>query len=209
MRGHDLAARRLLAVAAYATSLLCAGCDEDLLNPMAARQPRVQNYSQSDFYSDGMAMREPPAGTVPRDRIVMNAGLTLGRVLGPKGEVYATSIPMKVDRPLMELGQKRFNITCATCHGPVGDGDSLVARQMALKPPPSLHDFAKREPGYIYDVITRGFGMMASYAAELPVRDRWAVVAYVQALQLSQSASLDQVPPEERARLEAMPKETR
>jgi mono/diheme cytochrome c family protein len=180
-------------------------CDEDLLNPMAAEQPRVQNYAESDFYADGMSMREPPAGTVPRERLVMNAALTLGRVAGPRGEVYATSLPLNVDRPLMDLGRKRFNITCATCHGPVGDGDSMVARQMALKPPPSLHKYTNREPGYIYDVITRGFGMMASYAAELSVRERWAVVAYVQALQVSQSATLDQAPPDERQRLEAMP----
>ncbi len=182
--------------------LSAAGCDEDMLNPMAARQPRVQNYGESDFYSDGLSMREPPAGSVPRERLVMNPGLTTGKVAGPTGDIYLTSIPVKVDRPLLELGQKRFSITCATCHGPVGDGDSIVGSQMSLRPPPSLHKYSQREPGYIFEVVTNGFGMMASYAAELPVRDRWAVVAYVRALQLSQASTLDKAPPEERARLE-------
>lgn len=180
-----------------------AGCDEDLLNPMAARQPRVNFYAESEFYADGVAMREPPAGTVPRERFVLNAALTTGRSGGAGGvETYVTTIPIPVDRPLLELGRKRYDITCGTCHGPAGDGDSIVARQMALRPPPSLLAYADRPPGYIFEVATKGFGMMASYAAELPVRERWAVVAYVRALQLSQAAPLDKAPPEERSRLE-------
>jgi mono/diheme cytochrome c family protein len=181
-----------------------AGCDEDLLNPMAARQPRIGSYSSSEFYEDGLAMREPPANTVPRERIVLQAGVTTGKMSGPTGEVYLGTFPIPVDRPLLELGRQRYNITCATCHGPVGDGDSIVARQMALRPPPSLHQYADRAPGYIYEVITRGFGLMASYAAELQVRERWAVVAYVRALQLSQAMPLDRLSPEERERLRTM-----
>jgi hypothetical protein len=185
-------------------SALLSGCiDEDLINPMAARQPRINNYSESEFYADRLAMREPPQGTVPRERIVLNAALSAGRTGEPGKEVYVTSIPLKVDRPLLALGKKRFEITCGTCHGPVGDGDSIVARQMSLRPPPSLHKYVDRPPGYIYDVITRGFGMMASYAGELPVRERWAVVAYVRALQISQASPLESAPPEMRARLTA------
>ena len=179
-----------------------AGCiDEDLINPMAARQERVQSYSESEFYSDGLGMREPPQGTVPRERIVLNPALATGKTSGPNGDVYVTTFPVKVDRPLLALGKKRFDITCATCHGPVGDGDSIVARQMSLRPPPSLHKYTDRPPGYIYDVITKGFGLMASYAGELPVRERWAVVAYVRALQLSQATPLDKAPPEARDKL--------
>ncbi len=187
---------------ALLTLVLLAGCDEDLLNPMAARQPRVQMYGASDFYDDGLTMRQPPAGTVPRERVVMNAALSGGKTASPTGDVYVTQFPVKVDHQLLALGRKRFNITCATCHGPVGDGNSIVAKQMALRPPPSLHLYNDRPVGYLYDVITQGFGLMASYAGELPVRDRWAVVAYVKALQLSQAAPLDKAPPEERARLE-------
>jgi hypothetical protein len=175
-----------------------AGCDEDAINPMAARQPKVNPYSASDFYQDGMAMREPPVGTVPRQRITGNPGLTTGR----EGAGYVTTFPIKVDEGFMRLGQKRYNITCGTCHGPLGDGDSIVAKQMSLKPPPSLMDFADRPIGYIFEVATKGHGLMASYATELPVPERWAVVAYVRALQTARTATLDRVPLAERTRLE-------
>jgi mono/diheme cytochrome c family protein len=191
------------ALPAFALAALSAGClNEDLLNPMADRQPRVQSYSESEFYADGLGMREPPQGTVPRERIVLNPALTTGKIMGSDGkEAYVTTFPLKVDRPLVALGKKRFDITCGTCHGPVGDGDSIVAHQMSLRPPPSLHNYSDRAPGYIYEVITKGFGLMASYAGELPVRERWAVVAYVRALQLSQATPLAKAPPEAQSKL--------
>lgn len=182
------------AVLSFATT----GCDEDLLNPMAARQPRISAYSASDFYSDGMGMRQLPPGTVPRERIVGNAGLTTGKV-GPN---FVTTFPIKVDEPLLRLGQKRYNITCGTCHGPLGDGDSIVARQMALKTPPALMNFADRPIGYIFEVASKGHGLMAGYSAELPIKERWAVVAYVRALQQARTATLDKAPVAERTRLE-------
>jgi mono/diheme cytochrome c family protein len=193
--------RLALCALGLGTALATAGCDEDFLNPMAARQPRVNNYSGSDFYQDGMGMREPPAGTVPRSRLTGNPGLTTGK----EGDKYLTTFPVKVDDALLRLGQKRFNITCGTCHGPLGDGDSIVAHQMALRPPPSLIDYAARPVGYIFEVASKGHGLMASYAAELPVNERWAVVAYVRALQVSRTATLDKAPVAERARLEAEP----
>jgi mono/diheme cytochrome c family protein len=187
-----------------ALSVWAAGCiDEDLLNPMAARQPRVQAYQLSSFYPNEIAMRHPPAGTVPRERPTLKPGMTDGRVRTADGkEAFLASIPVPVDEKLMALGQKRYNHTCGTCHGPLGDGDSPVARQMALRPPPSLHDYADRPAGYIFEVVTKGFGMMASYQAELPVTDRWAVVAYVRALQLAHAGSMDDAPGPERARLQ-------
>jgi mono/diheme cytochrome c family protein len=174
------------------------GCDEDAINPMAARQPRVSAYGVSDFYADGMGMRAPPEGTVPRQRITGNPAFTTGR----DGAQLVTSFPIKVDEAFMRLGQRRYNITCGTCHGPLGDGDSIVASQMALKPPPSLMLFADRPVGYIFEVASKGHGLMAGYAAELSVPERWAVVAYVRALQNARSATLDRVPVAERARLE-------
>lgn len=185
-----------------------AGCiNEDLLNPMADRQGKVAAYSPSEFYDDTLGMREPPAHTVPRERITGNPALTTGKLFAAHkengtGDVWVNAFPLKVDRALLELGRKKYDITCGTCHGPAGDGDSIVARQMALRPPPSLIAYKDRPVGYIFDVATNGFGMMASYAAELAVHERWAVVAYIRALQISQSASLDQAPPEERSRLE-------
>jgi mono/diheme cytochrome c family protein len=175
-----------------------AGCDEDALNPMAARQPRIRPYGGSDFFSDGMGMRTPPAGTVPRQRITGDTGLTTGKV----GNNFVTTFPIKVDEALMRLGQKRYNITCGTCHGPAGDGESIVAKQMSLKPPPALMLFADRPVGYIFEVASQGHGLMASYAAELPIKERWAVVAYVRALQRARTATLAEAPAAERERLE-------
>ena len=190
---------RLRGLAVVVPLLLSAvGCDEDAINPMAARQPKVKYYGESDFYQDGMAMREPPPGTVPRERVTGNPGLTTGR----EGKNLVTTFPIKVDEEFMRLGQKRYNITCGTCHGPLGDGDSIVAKQMSLKPPPSLMDFADRPIGYIFEVATKGHGLMASYATELTVSERWAVVAYVRALQTARTATLDRVPLAERTRLE-------
>jgi mono/diheme cytochrome c family protein len=187
-----------LTVALLLVVAATAGCDEDLINPMAHRQEKVGSYSPSDFYQDGMAMRAPPAGTVPRQRITGLPGATTGK----DGDNYVTSFPIRVDEQLVRLGQRRYNIICGTCHGPLGDGDSIVGRQMALRPPPSLMLYQDRPIGYIFEVATKGHGLMASYAAELPVRERWAVVAYVKALQTARSAPLDRAPVAERSRLE-------
>jgi len=199
----------------FATALLAMGasaCDENILDPMADSQPKANRYRESKFYADGLTMQAPPKGTVPRERITLNAPLTTGREAdGPiqsNGEplpVYVKTVPLPVTRKLLDLGRKRYDITCGTCHGPLGDGDSIVARQMALRPPPSLHRYIDRPAGYIYEVATKGFGMMASYAAELTVEERWAVVAYIRALQLSQNAPAADLPPDVRQRLEAQP----
>ena len=195
-----------------AAAALAAACDENILDPMADRQPRAMRYKESTFYADGLSMRGPPEGTVPRERITLNPRLTTGRE--PDGPMqanaeplphYVTTIPMPVTRKLLDLGRKRFDITCATCHGPLGDGDSIVARQMALHPPPSLHRYVEKPSGYFYEVISKGFGMMASYAAELNVEERWAIVAYIRALQLSQLTPVGDLPAAERQKLEAMP----
>jgi len=205
--------RALALACALPVVLASLGCDENILDPMADRQPRVHPYKESVFFADGLSMRAPPEGTVPRERITGNPVLTTGRE-GETGQIaangervpsYARAIPLPVTRKLLDLGRKRFDITCATCHGPAGDGNSIVATQMSLRPPPSLHKYNDRAPGYIFEVISKGFGLMASYAAELTVEERWAVVAYVRALQVSQSVPADRLPAEERARLEALP----
>ena len=204
----------LLAVAVLPASALLSGCDENILDPMADRQPKFKPYKESPFYDDGLGMRAPPAGTVPRERSRLDSLLTTGHARSagpfsvnaePVDYGFATTIPLPVNMKLLALGRKRFDITCATCHGPLGDGDSIVARQMSLRPPPTLHKYSDRPPGYIYEVITRGFGLMASYAAELTIEERWAVVAYVRALQLSQNVPVDNLPPDARARLMSQP----
>jgi hypothetical protein len=199
----------------FATALCALGasaCDENILDPMADNQPKANRYRESKFYDDGLTMKAPPAGTVPRERITLNARLTTGREPdGPiqsNGEplpMYVTTVPVPMTRKLLDLGRKRYDITCGTCHGLLGDGDSIVATQMSLRPPPSLHRYTDRPAGYIYEVIVKGFGMMASYAAELTVEERWAIVAYIRALQLSQGTPAAELPPDVRQRLEALP----
>ena len=193
----------LLSVVGLAFGLTSfAGCvNEDLLNPMADRQLKFSPYKQTDQYKDGLTMRAPPAGTVPRQRITLNPGMATGKVTTPEGPRYVTAFPLAVDNALLELGRKRYNITCGTCHGPLGDGDSPVGRQMALKPPPSLHAFADRPPGYIIEVASEGHGLMAGYSGELTVKERWGVVVYIRALQLAHTGSLDDVPTQQRASL--------
>lgn len=193
------------------TVSVAGACNEQLLNPMADhRQPRERAFRPSDFYADGLSMRGPPAGTVPRERRTMNPTLTTG-ISGLTGQVapngerivrYASKIPVPVTPELLSLGRKHYDITCGTCHGTLGDGDSIVAKQMSLRPPPSLHLYTNRAPGYIFEVATNGFGMMASYAAELTIEERWAVVAYIRALQVSQNVPVGDLPPDARRRLE-------
>jgi hypothetical protein len=201
-----------LTFAAALAGLTASACDENILDQMADRQPKANRYRESKFFDDGLVMKAPPEGTVPRERITLNARLTTGREAdGPiqtNGEplpMYVTSIPVPVTRKLLDLGRKRYEITCGTCHGTLGDGDSIVARNMALRPPPSLHRYNERPAGYIFEVATKGFGMMASYAAELTVEERWAVVAYIRALQLSQSTPAGALPGDVRGKLEALP----
>ena len=211
-RGGKLAAMQALALVVGLGAV--SSCDEQVLDPMADRQPKSMRYKESDFYADGLSMRAPPEGTVPLEGITLNRPLTAGRE--PDGPVqsnteplpnYVTTIPIPVSRKLLELGKKRFDITCATCHGPLADGKSIVATQMALRPPPSLIDpkYIAKPAGYIFEVATKGFGLMASYAAELSVEERWAVIAYLRALQLSQTTSAASLPPDIRQQLEALP----
>jgi len=202
-----------LSLAAALVALTGSACiDENILDQMADNQPKANRYRESNFFANGLTMQAPPEGTVPRERITLNAVVTTGREgdgpIQTNGEplpVYAKTVPIPVTRKLLDLGRKRYDITCGTCHGPLGDGDSIVARQMALRPPPSLHRYTEKPAGYIYEVATKGFGLMASYAAELTVEERWAVVAYIRALQLSQGTPAAELPPAVRTQLEALP----
>jgi hypothetical protein len=213
-RTHSLSVVRALPALSLLLGLGALGCNENILDQMADEQPKSTRYKESNFYADGLSMRAAPEGTVPRERITLNRRLTAGRE--PDGPVqpnteplpnYVTTVPLPMSRKLLDLGRKRFDITCATCHGPLADGRSIVATQMSLRPPPSLQDpkFVAKPAGYIYEVITKGFGLMASYAAELTVEERWAVVAYLRALQISQNTPVGALPPEIRQQLEALP----
>ena len=173
--------------------LFAVGCGDTTLFDAMERQPKYKAFAANPFFADGRAMRQPPAGTVPRERQTMRPDITAGR--GRGGDLL-TSIPIPVTHELMDQGRTRFEIHCALCHGLVGDGVSLVATQMSLRPPPSLHKLRNASPGHIYQVLTEGFGLMGSYAAELTPQERWAVVAYVEALRRSQSVTLAEAPPD-------------
>ncbi len=180
-----------LAVLALLALAACPGLD-----PMQ-RQQKYKAYQASEYYEDGLAMRAPPAGTVPFHSL-LDPAVETG--VGPDGKALALS-PLPVTAASMARGHDRFDVYCAACHGVLGDGQSQVALNMSLRKPPSLHAYRQVPDGYIFRVITQGFGLMPSYAAALPPEDRWAVVAYVRALQLSQYAALDQLPPDAREQL--------
>jgi mono/diheme cytochrome c family protein len=182
-------------------SLTAACGDTTIFDPME-RQPKAKPFAASAQFDDGRAMRQPPAGTVPRERQTMRPEITLGQTRDGK---MVSDIPIAVTRELMETGRTRFEIHCAVCHGLLGDGVSPVASQMSLRPPPSLHTLRDASPGHVFQVVTQGFGLMASYAPQLTAQERWAVVAYVAALRRSQSATLAQAPPEIQRKLREEP----
>lgn len=175
------------------------GCQVDLERMLD--QHKAEAYETSRFFEDGQSMRVPPAGTVAVTEVTGPPELTTGRV----GNDYVRAYPLAVDAALLERGRNRFRIFCATCHGPLGDGISQVAENMKLRRPPSLHErrIADYPPGRMYRVIIEGYGLMPAYAEELGVTDRWAVVAFIGALQLSQNVALLELP--ESSRQEARP----
>ncbi len=150
-------------------------------------QPKYLPFATAPFFADGRVMRTPPGGTVPRGTIIERA---------PAGEGAGTTFPIGMTIEMLEIGRKRFDITCAPCHGIAGDGASAVAMKMQLRRPPSLHEEVIREysPGRLYQVVVDGYGLMPSHATLLTWEERWAVVAYVKALQLSQRALVSDLP---------------
>lgn len=175
--------------------LLAAGCRQDMHD-----QPKYTPYAASDFFADGRAARPLVAGTVARGHLRADALLYQGKNDGQ----LATVFPFPVTAGVMARGRERFDIFCSACHGLTGQGDGMIVRR-GFRRPTSFHDDRLRQvpPGYVYDVITNGFGAMPDYAAQIPVEDRWAIVAYVKALQRSQHATINDVPGGERARLDA------
>jgi mono/diheme cytochrome c family protein len=173
-----------------------AGCRQNMHN-----QARVDPYEESDFFPDGMASRPLPANTVARGWLREDRALYAG--IGPDGRAVA-AFPMPVTREVLRRGQERYNTFCSPCHDRVGTGRGMIV-QRGYTQPSSFHiDRLRTAPvGYFFDVVTRGFGVMPSYATQVPVEDRWAIVAYIRALQLAQNADLAVLTPAERARWEA------
>jgi hypothetical protein len=162
-------------------------------------QPKYIPLRPSSFFTDGRSSRNLIDGTVARGHLDDDAAYYTGK--GPDGQ-FLDPFPFPVTKEVIERGQTRFDIYCAPCHDRLGNGDGRVVRR-GYRHPPSYHiERLQHVPnGYIYDVITNGFGAMPDYAAQIQPRDRWAIVAYVRALQLSHNAKADDVPADHRADL--------
>ena len=168
--------------------VLVAGCRSDM-NDQAKYKP----LAASDFFADGRASRPPVPGTIARGHLDEDMHFFTGRVDGQ----LVTAFPFPVTREVLQRGRERYNIYCTPCHDRVGNGNGMIVRR-GYKQPPSFHiDRLRDAPvGHYFDVMTNGLGGMPDYAAQIPVRDRWAIIAYIRALQLSQRASPGDVPPE-------------
>ena len=189
-------------LAAVAAAGRSGGCDENILNPMADRQPRVNAYRESNFYADGLAMRSPPGGHGPRERSHREPGAHHGRQTGQLSPATDLPDPGAMSQ-LLRTGQKRYNIICGTCHGPLGDGDSIVARQMALRPPPSLHGLRqppRRLPLRGHQQGVRPDGVLRRRADRSRSAGPWWPTCAP--CSCSRTATLDKAPLAERARLE-------
>jgi hypothetical protein len=187
----------ILSVSALACVLgLSSGCE---LRKKMYDQPRYEEYESSAFFANGMASRPLVEGTVPRGWLREDDHFYRGRINGELAE----NIPMDVTAELLARGRERYNIYCSVCHDPSGYGNGMVV-QRGFKLAASFHmDRLRASPdGYYFEVISRGFGMMPSYAYQIKPEDRWAIVAYVRALQLSQHATLEDVPEDKRAGLQ-------
>lgn len=171
-----------------------AACRQDMHD-----QPKYSALQETDFFGDGRSARPLVVGTVARGFRREDTMLNTGKVDGND----ATNFPFAIDEKVMARGQERFNIYCSPCHGRTGQGDGMIVRR-GLRRPPTFHQERLRTaaPGHIFDVITNGFGAMPDYASQIRPADRWAIIAYVQALQLSQNAALADLPPAERSKLQ-------
>ncbi|MBV9504001.1 MAG: cytochrome c [Acidobacteriia bacterium] len=171
-----------------------AGCRQDMHD-----QPKYIPLRPSSFFADGRSERPLIAGTVARGHLDEDSAFYTGK--GPDGK-FIDPFPFPVTKDVVLRGQQRFNIYCTPCHDRSGNGLGMVVRR-GFRHPPSYHiDRLRQVPnGYIFDVITNGFGAMPTYAAQIQPADRWAIVSYIRALQLSQTASINDVPPEARNQL--------
>ena len=169
--------------------LLWAGCRQDMHD-----QPRFKPLAKSDFYSDMRSARPLVEGTVARGQLREDTYLYTGMI--GNSSTPGDYMPFPVTNDVLARGRERFDIYCAPCHSRLGDGQGIVPTRGFAKVPPSFHipRLEKAPLGYFYDVITHGFGIMPDYSAQIQTKDRWAIVAYVRALQLSQNASAADVP---------------
>ncbi len=180
----------LSALSATACLTFLAGCRQDM-----ADQPKARPLAPSTFFGDGRSERPLIENTVAR------GSLADDELFVPK---ESNAFPLPISLELLQRGEDRYKIFCAPCHGLQGDGNGMIAMR-GMKHPPTYHqDRLQQVPnGYLYDVVTNGFGAMLGYSAQIPPRDRWAAIAYLRALQLSRNAPVSELPPDLRQKLNA------
>lgn len=188
--------RTLVALALAGIALLTVGCRQKM-----AQQPYYDPYEASDFFADGKSARLPVENTVARGHLNLDEHLHTARVGGELVDVY----PFAVTAEVLDRGRERYNIYCTPCHGAAGLGNGVVVRR-GYRPPPSFLDpkFNELPVGHYVDVMTNGFGAMPSYAAQTSAEDRWAIAAYIEALQMSQNVDISQLPAATQAELRSM-----
>jgi len=173
--------------------------------PDMDNQPKFKTQARNPMFADRRAMRPPVFGAVARGATLGEPALTNGKT----GENWVTSLPIEVDLLALQRGRERYEIYCSPCHGLAGFGDGMVAMRAdellegTWTPPTSFHtDLLRERPaGHLFNTISNGIRNMPAYGPQIPVQDRWAIVAYVRALQRSQNATVDDVPPDIRAQL--------
>lgn len=162
-------------------------------------QPRYETYERSDFFEDCLSARPVVPGTVARGHQRTDALFETGKVDGKESELF----PYPITEAILKRGRERYDIFCSPCHDRAGYGHGMVV-QRGFRAPPSFHQDRLRAapPGHFFDVITHGFGAMYSYAPRIHPKDRWAIVAYIRALQLSQNTAFADLSPSEKKQIE-------
>ena len=180
-------------LATLALAAATSACRQDMHD-----QPKYEPLEGSAFFADHRAARPIPPDTVARGQLNLDEHYFTGKVAGR----FADTFPMPVTRAVLERGHERYDIFCSPCHDRTGSGRGMIV-QRGFPRAASYHEQRLRDapPGYFFNAMTNGFGVMPSYATQVPVDDRWAIAAYIRALQLSQHASLEDVEPLKRALL--------
>ncbi len=180
------ASRRVGVLVVMLTAVALGACRQDMHDA-----PRYEPLEANRFFPNGSGSRMLVTNTVARGQLNEDRHLYEGVVDGRPAETF----PMPITADVMARGQERFNVFCSPCHGRTGTGNGMIV-QRGFRRPPSLHEERLRNApvGYFFDVITHGFGAMQDYSTQVPVADRWAIAAYIRALQTSQAATIADVP---------------
>jgi hypothetical protein len=172
-------------------------------------QPKYKVYKSSTWFKDGRASRELPEGTIPRGFLRENTALYTGKIENSTGTAqtneqgqqitfpnHVTEMPISVTKETLDTGEKKFKVFCSVCHGAFGNGDGMIVRRGFPKPPSYNDDRLRNAPvGHFFDVASNGWGKMSGYSAQVSVNDRWAIVAYIRALQISQNPTAAKTSP--------------